>query len=394
MGGGNAPLRTQLTGHEKMKIAIAIPTFNRVEYLRKAVQSVLDQVHDHGVELYIVISNIASTDGTGDYLDQLNKDQENVIVYNQPEDNRIYPNAYFLASVIPEDIDWVWFMGDDDYLMQENSVQIVSEHIKEHQEKDLCFLHACQGRRSRSTGQMRLAEIFDLCNELGYHEMLGWFSSIVLRRNEFVASMNDLREIHHYTYSDTLEGRSEYSSYAHSAKMLKNCVGKDGLFIDLPLVEPQDEEGTEETDKRWKAENTPERTLFVADDLCRLNEMGLFKKKCSRVFFRYLTYHFWDLWFNYLMHELIDGNKTDSELSSGNFLNEWTTNVERIMKVADLLDDPGDIKQLSYMRLSLKYLAARLVESRFSDPSIASMISDHANLITLPCYDYEVLQCR
>ena len=32
-----------------MKIAIAIPTFNRVEYLKKAVQSVLDQVHDHGV---------------------------------------------------------------------------------------------------------------------------------------------------------------------------------------------------------------------------------------------------------------------------------------------------------------------------------------------------------
>ena len=189
-----------------MKIAIAIPTFNRVEYLRKAVQSVLDQVHDHGVELYIVISNIASTDGTGDYLDQLNKDQENVIVYNQPEDNRIYPNPYFLASVIPEDIDWVWFMGDDDYLMQENSVQIVSEHIKEHQEKDLCFLHACQGRTSRSTGLVRFAEIFDLCNEFGYHEILGWFSSIVLRKSEFVASMNELRETHHYMFQTRWKG--------------------------------------------------------------------------------------------------------------------------------------------------------------------------------------------
>ena len=101
-----------------MKIAIAIPTFNRVEYLKKAVQSALEQVQDDGLELYIAISNIASTDGTGRYLDQLNAAHERVIVYNQPQDNRKHPNGYFLAGIIPDDIDWVWLMGDDDYLMQ------------------------------------------------------------------------------------------------------------------------------------------------------------------------------------------------------------------------------------------------------------------------------------
>ena len=371
-----------------MRIAIAIPTFNRVEYLKKAVQSVLDQVHDHGVELYIVISNIASTDGTGDYLDQLNKDHETVIVYNQPEDHYIYPNLYFLARVIPEDIDWVWLMGDDDYLMQKNSVQDVSEHIKEHQEKDLCFLHACQGGKSRSTGQVSVGEIFDLCNKFGYHEMLGWFSSIVLRRSEFVASMNELRETCHYMLSDTLEGRSNYSAFAHSAAIYKQCVGKKSLFVDLPLADPQERKQTEETSKRWAVENTPERYLFVADDLQRLKEMGLIKKKCSKMFFRYASVNFWDLWISYLMSLLIDKEKTEVELSSKKFLAEWSINLDRIMKVTELLNDPNDIKQLSYMHLNLKYMAGYLSSVKFFDRAAMDAISEQIQALIVPSYNF------
>ncbi|MBC8244045.1 MAG: glycosyltransferase family 2 protein [Verrucomicrobia bacterium] len=371
-----------------MKIAVAIPTFNRVEYLRKAVQSVLDQVHDHGVELYTVISNIASTDGTGDYLDQLNKDHENVIVYNQPEDNRKFPNPYFLASVIPDDIDWVWLMGDDDYLMQKNTVQDVSRLIRNHQQNELCLIHACQGGRSRSTRQVRVGEIFDLCNEFGYHEMLGWFSSIVLRRSEFVDSMNELKETHHYMRSDTLEGRSNYSAFAHSAAIYKQCVGKKSLFVDWPLVDPQDRKQTEKTAKRWAVENTPERYLFVADDLQRLKDLGLIKNKCSRLFFRYLTVNFWDLWLSYLMSLLIDKEKTEAELTSEKFLTEWNINLDRIMKVTELLDDPNDIKQLSYMHLNVKYMAGCLSNGKFFDRAALDAISEQIQTLIVPSYNF------
>ncbi|MBC8244046.1 MAG: glycosyltransferase [Verrucomicrobia bacterium] len=392
-----------------MKIAIAIPTFNRVEYLKNAVQSVLDQSQEEDIDLYIVISNIASTDGTTAYLEQLNKDHETVIIYNQPEDNRIYPNPYFLASVIPEDIDWVWLMGDDDYLTQKNSVQIVSEHIKKYQGKDLCFLHACQGRRSRSTGQVRVAEIFDLCNELGYHEMLGWFSSIVLRRNEFVASMNTLRETHHYMRSDTLEGRSNYSAFAHSAAIYKQCVGKMSLFVDLPLAESQDQKPTEETAKRWAVENTSERYLFVADDLQRLREMGLIKHNYSRAFFKYLNWNFWDIWLLHLTSELInkkkaeqkfgfhfsmnpfDEDKTSATYDSEKFLTDWNKKLDRIMKVADFMENKTDSKNLSILYVSLKYAVNKLVQSNFSDEFVMSMLADQIKMLTVPCHDFEIL---
>ena len=94
------------------------------------------------------------------------------------------------------------------------------------------------------------------------------------------------------------------------------------------------------------------------------------------------------------MHELIGSKKTVLELSSQHFLDEHSTHFDRIMKVADLLDDPSDVKHLSYMYLTLNNLAARLVKSRFSDQSIISAISDHMNLIMLSSYDYEVLQCQ
>jgi glycosyltransferase involved in cell wall biosynthesis len=378
-----------------MKIAIAIPTFNRVENLRKAVQSVFDQVRDDGVDLYAVISNIASTDGTSSYLDQLNKDYENVIVYNQPEDNRKYPNQYFLGRAIPEDMDWVWLMGDDDYLMQKNSVQVVCEHIREHREKDLCFLHACQGRRSRSTGHVRVAEIFDLCNEFGYHEMLGWFSSIVLRKCEFVESMLESKDVYHYIFSESLEDKSKASAYFHSASIYKECVGKYGMFVDSPLVEAQESRPTEETAERWATDNTSERYLFVADDLQRLREMGLVKQNFSRAFFKYLNWNFWDIWLLHLISELIKmmgEEKISGEITPDKFLADWNANLDRIMKVTDFMENKTDSKNLSLLYVSLKYAVNKLIQSNFSDEFVMSMLADQKKMLTVPSYDFEILQ--
>lgn len=48
------------------KVTIAIPTLNRVGYLRLALESALRQTYGH---LEVVVSNNASTDGTASYLD-------------------------------------------------------------------------------------------------------------------------------------------------------------------------------------------------------------------------------------------------------------------------------------------------------------------------------------
>jgi hypothetical protein len=49
---------------QKLKIAIAIPTFNRLEKLKVALRHIEAQELDDRFELFCVISNIASMDGT------------------------------------------------------------------------------------------------------------------------------------------------------------------------------------------------------------------------------------------------------------------------------------------------------------------------------------------
>ena len=81
---------------KKLKIAIAIPTYNRLEKLKFALSKIEAQEIDDRFELYCVISNIASTDGTTEFLNQLSHKHINYVTWNKPEEN-IYLNSYYLG---------------------------------------------------------------------------------------------------------------------------------------------------------------------------------------------------------------------------------------------------------------------------------------------------------
>ena len=70
-----------------VKITVAIPTFNSLEYLNQTVRSIFAQEHGNDINLYIFISNISSTNGRRRYLHQLEEDHENCVIYNKQEDN-------------------------------------------------------------------------------------------------------------------------------------------------------------------------------------------------------------------------------------------------------------------------------------------------------------------
>ena len=93
-----------------MKLVIYIPTYNRLGKLKTCLESIAPQAD--GVKVYV--SNNASTDGTKDYLDGL--DYPWLIVHHQPEN---YGGAYNQAAAwyIPVDAEYVWVIGDDDYLL-------------------------------------------------------------------------------------------------------------------------------------------------------------------------------------------------------------------------------------------------------------------------------------
>ena len=67
----------------QLHIAIAIPTFNRLSYLKKNISAILAQNIKPSITLSIVIANTASSDGTDEFLVFLQNKYANVFCYNQ-----------------------------------------------------------------------------------------------------------------------------------------------------------------------------------------------------------------------------------------------------------------------------------------------------------------------
>lgn len=125
-----------------MKLVIYIPTYNRLEKLKVCIESIASQAD--GINVYV--SNNASTDGTKEYLDGLSYPW--LMVHHQPEN---YGGAYNQASAwyIPVDAEYVWVVGDDDYLLP-NAVQTLLEATEHKTDFIFCNTQAYDAKREAS----------------------------------------------------------------------------------------------------------------------------------------------------------------------------------------------------------------------------------------------------
>jgi glycosyltransferase involved in cell wall biosynthesis len=365
-----------------MKLAIAIPTFNRIEKLKTAIDHINKQTLNSDTELYCIISNTASNDGTFEYLSEL-KSNSNIsyIISNRKEKN-IYQNWLNLSRIIPDFIDWVWFHGDDDYLSNENSLQIVCDVIKNHTSSDITLVHACQTGRSRSTGSTKVSTLFDLCNSIGYHEILGWMSSLVVRRDKFVVSLNQATcRFESFVCGDDYL-KNKVSAYSHSASLFENCYSDQAVFIDLPLISLQDKEQTPDTLSRWADGHTGERYFFVIDDLLRFKNAGLLGEGVNFVFLRYLNQNLWDRLLTFA---------ADDVLKNGSIQNNIHEHLIRLEKISELFEKKSDRK--IYLNFFNNFLASLFQYLTL----VENMHKAHANIIQLinnnlsPTYPFEIL---
>ena len=104
-----------LNNHAPM-VTVAIPTFNRLELLKRAVASALTQNYKN---LEIIISDNASTDGTSEYLRSLDDDRIKVILGEQ----NLGMVANWDRCLARTQGDYFLLMSDDDALFEENAVE-------------------------------------------------------------------------------------------------------------------------------------------------------------------------------------------------------------------------------------------------------------------------------
>ena len=322
---------------QKLRIAIAIPTYNRVEKLKFAISKIEEQIVDKDVEIICVICNTASTDGTHDYLSKLKSQKVSLVIHTSLE-NSIFINWSKCFETVPLDVDWVWLHGDDDFLFENQSVnkvcQLIKSQGKVHQ--DLSFIHACQARRSNNSQQIFNGSLFDLCNTFGYHELLGWMSSLVIRSDVFFKTVTPAYKHDTYRFKNADDLLNlKYSAYPHSALIFKGCYNKTALVVDTPLIEPQDTDQTIESIQRWQVTHEGERYFFVVDDLIKMHSEGIFKYGFKAVFLRYLTFSLFDRYTSFLIGKIIKNgslNERDKE------------HLLRMRSLSNLLSEPAESK--------------------------------------------------
>ena len=243
-----------------MHFVFAIPTFNRVSYLKKNIEALVNQNLNSKVNISICVSNTASSDDTMNYLNNLKETNKNVFINNKKLENE-NENLGSLASIIPSDADWVWYLGDDDILMKDDALLKVVNLIENN---NIDFIHVSQYRRSNRNEELIHKSVSELCNTMGYTEILGWISSLIVKRIFFVQALEAAQ-------TKMSKNCDKVSAFTHSYFFYKELYDKKGVFYNSGLVDPQDIRQTEESIKRWAHENMPARYLNVMDDFQLLN---------------------------------------------------------------------------------------------------------------------------
>lgn len=125
---------------ETLSFSIVITTYNRLDLLKRAIATALNQT----VSCQVVVVDNASTDGTQDYVESLG-DQ---VLYHRNSTNTNHSGAVN-AGVERAVGTWIKLVDDDDYLAP-TCIAEISQAIQQHPEAVIC---SCQAAQVNSAGQ-------------------------------------------------------------------------------------------------------------------------------------------------------------------------------------------------------------------------------------------------
>jgi len=108
-----------------IKLSICIPTYNRANYLKETLDSIVNQLDD---EVEIAISDNASTDHTKELVIEYQKKYSNIVYYQSNENkgpDRNYYNAIKIASG-----EFCWLLGSDDLITSDAIKRVKDQYIQ------------------------------------------------------------------------------------------------------------------------------------------------------------------------------------------------------------------------------------------------------------------------
>jgi glycosyltransferase involved in cell wall biosynthesis len=108
------------------RVSIGLPVYNGEEFITESIEALLGQTY---TDFELVISDNASTDGTGEICRQYEKKDSRVRYFRQPENIGLSPNHNFVVHQSRGEL-FKWAAGDDLYArdLVERCVAALDEH--------------------------------------------------------------------------------------------------------------------------------------------------------------------------------------------------------------------------------------------------------------------------
>lgn len=98
------------------RLTIAIPTYQRLKWLRQSLARVLEQVATRPAsDVEVVVSDNASTDGTWEFLQAEANRHPMLRIHRNAQNLGAEGNVYLLPGMARGR--WLWTLGDDDFLL-------------------------------------------------------------------------------------------------------------------------------------------------------------------------------------------------------------------------------------------------------------------------------------
>jgi len=109
-----------------LKLSISIPTWNRLPFLRKNIQVIIDaiaQLPEGLAELFVTDNH--SDDGTADYLQSISEAYPFVRYHRHPKN--LGANFNFYTALSKAEGEYIWLLGDDDLIAPDSLVKIIQD---------------------------------------------------------------------------------------------------------------------------------------------------------------------------------------------------------------------------------------------------------------------------
>jgi glycosyltransferase involved in cell wall biosynthesis len=253
-------------------LTFAIPTFTRSKYLTRCLRSIIDQIMTVGETVKIHVHDDGSTDDTRAVLETFRTQYPDILSYSFVDTNEGFSPSFTRAFTAPTTL-WTWIMGDDDMLAA-GGLQTILSVIKSQRYQ---FIHAVETTRDNGEPEIYCGTLLELCSRIGFLEMTGFMSCNICRTDVLQAAF---KSRHIGVYGE--------SPFIHALALLEVLADKPCAFVNMPVVELQEKQQTQESIDRWEAHNVTMRYNLVGKGLRLLAADGVIPTTLPDVFFRYL----------------------------------------------------------------------------------------------------------